>query len=110
TRRETKPEGCRQAARGRIAKHPEVFVLQNRRVTSCSMTQRTAPPPPPLSPIALRELALAALVDPRTLTRALRAQPVQHLTREPAQHLTRDRRRRTLEQRGELPLLPEVAP
>jgi hypothetical protein len=54
------------------------------------------------TPIELREIALAALVDNRTLSRALRGERVKDLTLE--------RIRRALEARGLLHLMPpEVA-
>jgi len=56
---------------------------------------------PRLSPLQRREIALAALVDPRTLERLLRGEAVRGLGHE--------RIRRILEQRGLLHLLPERA-
>jgi hypothetical protein len=54
-----------------------------------------------LTPIQLRGIALDALVDARTLERALRGERVQHLTRE--------RIRRALAARELLHLLPGAA-
>lgn len=56
---------------------------------------------PNLSPIRIRELALAMLVDVRTLERALRGDKVKHLSRE--------RIVRVLRERGLEHLLPEAA-
>jgi hypothetical protein len=53
----------------------------------------------PSSPILLRQVALDALVDVRTLERALRGEKVQHLTHE--------RIRRALAERKLVHLLPE---
>ena len=57
--------------------------------------------PKPPSPIELRRLALDALVDLRTLQRALRGQRVQHLSRE--------RIRRALVRANRAELLPDAA-
>jgi len=59
-------------------------------------------PEPLLSPIQIRELSLAALVDVRTFERILRGDPVKHNSRE--------RITRVLAARGMLDLLPRVAP
>ena len=55
---------------------------------------------PNLSPIQIRELAVAALVDVRTFERALRGEKVQHLSRE---RIVRALRERQLEH-----LLPNI--
>jgi hypothetical protein len=47
---------------------------------------------PKLSPIEIRELAVAALVDVRTFERALRGEKVQHLSRERILRALRERR------------------
>ena len=47
---------------------------------------------PNLSPIQIRELALAALVDVRTFERALRGDKIQHLSRERIVRTLRERR------------------
>jgi len=57
--------------------------------------------PAPPSPIQLREIALAAMCDVRTLQRALRGDRVQHLSRE--------RIRRALHDRGLERLLEQPA-
>jgi hypothetical protein len=58
-------------------------------------------PPDPLSSLQRRRLALSALVDERTLRRALRGEPMQPMTAE--------RIRRALASEGLLHLLPDRA-
>ena len=64
------------------------------------MMTPTSYPPDSLSPIQLREIALAAMVDVRTLVRTLSGRRVRHLTRE--------RIARILEARGLRDLLPKA--